>query len=64
MIGLTARIVIALIGGLLLVIAMSCALVGETLRDVLARRRPTTHLRRNRFYPVQSYETSVTEVQR
>jgi hypothetical protein len=63
MIGLIARIVIALFAGLLLVVAMSCALAGETIRDGLARRRPTTHSRRNRLYPMQSYETSVTEVQ-
>ena len=63
MIGLIARIVLALVAGLLLVLAMSCALVGETLRDSLARRRLTTHSQRNRLYPVQSYETSVTEVQ-
>jgi hypothetical protein len=63
MIGLVARIVIALIGGLLLVVAMSCALMGELVRDIGARRRTPTHLRRNRLYAVESYQTSVTEVQ-
>ena len=63
MIGLVARILIGLIGGLLLVFAMSCALLGEFVRDLVARRRTPTHLQRNRFYAIQSYETSVTEVQ-
>ena len=62
MIGLIARIVIALIAGLLLVFAMSCALIGELVRDVLTRRRLTTGLKRNRLFDVESYQTSVTEV--
>jgi uncharacterized membrane protein YeiH len=63
MIGMIARIVIGLVGGLLLVFAMSCALFGELIRDVATRRRPPTQFRRNRLYAVESYETSVTEVQ-
>ena len=39
MIGLVARIVIGLVGGLLLVLAMACAIFGEFIRDVAARRR-------------------------
>ena len=63
MIGLVARIVIGLVGGLLLVFAMSIALVGEIVREAAARRRPPTDLQRNPLYAVESYQTSVTEVQ-
>lgn len=63
MIGLIARIVIGLVGGLLLVFVMSCALLGELVRDAATRRRPPTQVQRNRLYAVESYQTSVTEVQ-
>jgi hypothetical protein len=63
MIGLVARIVIGLVGGLLLVLAMACAIFGEFIRDVAARRRTPTQFQRNRSYVVESYQTSVTEVQ-
>jgi hypothetical protein len=62
MIGLLTRIAIALTAGVLLLIVMICAFVTEAVVDLM-RRRPTTHLRRNRAFAAQSYPEGIEEAQ-
>ncbi|MGH8179082.1 MAG: hypothetical protein ACREV5_22710 [Steroidobacter sp.] len=58
-----ARSVIALVIGVLFLIAMLCAFASEAIGELVASRRKTTHLRRNRRKAAQSYRLTIEEAQ-